>query len=168
MSADCNVQLHVTHEYKRHDTWEKKQRITAYVQGDMSVCVVTHGDTGLVCYFTRWGTHAGWWCSSGPWRRCDTAFHRTRRRQQCRSSSGWGWSGQLHRRRPLWGGKASWWRGWGPDSLPHSCWGHKPEPACGLPHLQPWPLLLCWVTPALQSPGLSSLQCEGAFGEHYL
>ncbi len=31
-----------------------------------------------------------------------------------------------------------------------------------LPHLQPWPQLLCSVTPALQSPGLSSLQCEGA------
>lgn len=32
-----------------------------------------------------------------------------------------------------------------------------------LPHLQPWLLLLCSVTPALQSPGLSLLQCEGAW-----
>lgn len=31
-----------------------------------------------------------------------------------------------------------------------------------LPHPQPWLLLLCSVTPALQSPGLSLLQCEGA------
>lgn len=31
-----------------------------------------------------------------------------------------------------------------------------------LPHLQPWLLLLCSATPALQWPGLSLLRCEGA------
>ena len=35
-------------------------------------------------------------------------------------------------------------------------------PTC-LPHLQPWLLLLCSVTPALQSPSLSLLQCEEAY-----
>lgn len=67
-----------------------------------------------------------------PWLRRGTSYCWTHRWQQCRSSSGWGWSERLYWRRPLSVGKASWWRGSGPDSLPHSCLGHRPEPACGL------------------------------------
>lgn len=86
------------------------------------------------CVWRLWAT-LGWnftlsktpWSLCRPWFRHDTGYY-----QQCHSSSVWGWSGRLSRCWPLWEGKASWWRGWGPDSLLRSCLEHRPEPACGL------------------------------------
>ena len=39
---------------------------------------------------------------------------------------------QAEAERTPWVGKASWWKGSRPDSLPHLCWGRRPMLGCDL------------------------------------